>query len=107
MSLDIELLDENCNVLFESNITHNLTRMAEAARIYIELWRPEDLHIMHAEDLIYPLKQAIRDLEARPEYYKRYDASNGWGKYRQFLSWLKDYWKACVRHPDAVIDVDR
>ena len=37
---------------YEANITHNLSRMAQDAGIYHYLWRPEEMNITQAGQLI-------------------------------------------------------
>lgn len=107
MSLDISLMKVMRTSVFGTNITHNLTRMAGAASLYSVLWRPEDNGIKFAHQLIEPLRQSIKDMESRPDWYKVFDAPNGWGTYDQFLPWLKDLLKACEDFPDAEIEVSR
>ena len=40
---------DNKECVYEGNITHNLNRMAEACGIYMELWRPEEIGVIKAE----------------------------------------------------------
>ena len=35
-----------------ANITHNLNRMAEAVDLYLPLWRPEEIGIAQAEEIV-------------------------------------------------------
>jgi hypothetical protein len=93
--------------LFSANITHNLAKMAREARIYMLLWRPEEVGINLAGELIDPLRAALADMKARPEYYRQFDAPNGWGTYYHFVPWLEEYLQACVENPEAVIRVSR
>ena len=41
MSLDVMLNGAVGDELYSANITHNLTGMADAAGIYMHLWRPQ------------------------------------------------------------------
>lgn len=93
--------------LYSCNITHNLTKMADAAGIYEIVWRPEENNITSPSQLIDPLTKAIKDMENRSDYYKQFDASNSWGTYKDFLPWLKCYLNACIKYPNAKIDVSR
>ena len=55
MSLDITLSynnDGNEIDVFDANITHNITKMAEVAGIYEALWHPEKINAKKAKDLI-------------------------------------------------------
>ncbi len=89
--------------LFDANITHNLNKMADEAGIYKYVWRPEELNIECANDLIEPLRAGIAKMEADPDHYKTFDAENGWGTYSDFLPWLRKYLAACEQYPGAMI----
>lgn len=93
--------------VFEANITHNLTLMAEKAGIYKHLWRPEEIDISKAKELIDPLTKGLDDMRARPEYYKKFDSPNGWGLYKHFVPWLQNYLNACKEFPNAIIEISR
>lgn len=89
---------------YTQNITHNLRKMADEAGIYYAVWRPEEIGIRKAEQLIAPLRAAIAAMEANPAMFKKHDSPNGWGMYVNFLPWLKDYLAACERMPDAGVE---
>jgi len=118
MSLDVTLFkcikcpDCGCAIesgeeLFDANITHNLNKMAEAAGIYMEVWRPEEIGIDRAHQLISPLKKGLRKLKENPGFYRILESANGWGKYDNFVLWLEEYLKACKNNPDAFVKVNR
>lgn len=107
MSLGISLVQEIETEVYETNITHNLGRMAEALGIYKLLWRPEEIRVDKAFQLITPLREAIRDLEGDPEFYKGFDAENGWGTYEHFLPWLRELLVACREYPQSTVESDR
>jgi hypothetical protein len=107
MSLDISLSKVMEVEIFSSNITHNLTNMAEVAGIYKAVWRPEEEGIKTARQLIPILETGIESMLADPDKYKKYDAPNGWGTYHQFIPWLKELLAACKANPDATIEVSR
>lgn len=144
MSLDVTLLGEENTVecicsecghkhskteremLFDANITHNLTDMAEEAGIYEACWRPYRLHPdykemddydeeyefeihlpIQAKDIIPLLEKGLADLKARPKYFKKFDASNGWGTYEHFVPWVSKYLEACKENPNAIIETSR
>ena len=90
-----------------ANITHNLGNMAEAAGVYKHLWRPEEINITTAGQLIEPLKRAFLDMSARPEHYKQFNSSNGWGLYDHFVLWVERYLDACIENPEAEVYVSR
>lgn len=93
--------------LYEANITHNLNRMAEAAGIYYELWRPEEINITKARELIGPLDKGLALLEQFPDRFKAFNAPNGWGMYEHFVPFVRHYLAACREYPDATISVSR
>lgn len=93
--------------LYWANITHNLGRMADAAGIYNELWRPEEIGITKASQLIEPLRAGLERLRADPNKFEQYNASNGWGLYEHFVQWVQKYLIACEEHPDANVSVSR
>ena len=93
--------------LFWQNITHNLGTMADKAGIYEALWRPEEIGITKASELIPIIEKGLADMKVRPEYYEQFNASNGWGLYKHFVPWIKKYLEACKKYPDAVIRVSR
>lgn len=107
MSLDVYLTLLQPTAVFDANITHNLNRMAKEAGIYEACWRPEEIGIAKASQLIEPLRQGIALMESDPERFEKYDAPNGWGTYNDFLPWLKRYLEACIEHPDADVSVSR
>ncbi len=94
-------------IFYSSNITHNLGEMADKAGIYKALWRPEELKIAKAKQLIEPLEKGLTDLKARPEYFANFDAPNGWGLYEHFVPFVQEYLDACKVHPEAYVGVSR
>jgi len=105
MSLDVYLTRIQPTEVYWANITHNLGRMAEEAGIYKCLWRPSEIGITKASQLIEPLADGIKLMELDPTRFKKFDAANGWGIYNDFIPWLKDYLAACIKFPDADINV--
>jgi len=93
--------------VFDANITHNLSKMAKAAGIYEACWRPEEIKATKASDIIPILEKGLKDMKARPEYFKKFDSENGWGTYEDFLLWVELYLIACKEYPDANIEVSR
>lgn len=107
MSLDVYLTRVQPTEVFDANITHNLTQMADAAGIYKCLWRPEEVGIAKAQQLIEPLTQGLERLKADPARFEELNASNGWGKYEDFVPWVERYLAACRKYPDADVRVSR
>lgn len=107
MSLDVYLTAVRPTEVYWRNITHNLNKMAMEAGIYQHLWRPEELGITKAHELIAPLAKGLTDLKNRPEHYKKFNAANGWGTYENFMDFVEDYLNACRENPDAEVNVSR
>lgn len=107
MSLDVFLQRVQLTTVYDANITHNLNRMADEAGIYKHLWRPEEVGITKAEQLIEPLREGIALMKAEPGRFKKYDAENKWGTYHDFLPWIEKYLAACEEYPDAEVSVSR
>lgn len=93
--------------LYWANITHNLNDMAEAAGIYNHLWRPDEIGITAARELIEPLAAGLQKLRGDPEYYRTFDAPNGWGRYENLVEFVEKYLAACREHPDATVRASR
>lgn len=95
------------STVYEANLTHNLTHMARAAGIYQHLWRPEELQITHAAQLIGPLQTGLALLKSDPDTFKRLNPPNGWGDYEGFVKVVSDYLEMCIAYPQGEIRVDR
>jgi len=107
MSLDIYLRKMVlCNV-YSSNITHNLGKMAEAAELYQHLWRPEELGVKTAGELIQPLTDGLARLKAGPDQFKKLNPENGWGDYDGLVEFVEGYLSACIEMPDAHVEACR
>lgn len=95
------------DVLYWANITHNLSPMAKEAGIYTYLWRPEELKITIARELIEPLQRGFTELKSNPSRFESFNSINGWGIYSDFVSFVAGYLDACMKNPDAIIRVTR
>ncbi len=124
MSLDVYLVEKITNVpcicdcghehtkeerkyLYDSRITHNLGPMARDAGIYQHLWRPEEIGITKAYQLIEPLRGGIALLKSDPPRFEKFNAPNGWGNYGELVSWVEQYLNACEKYTDADVRVSR
>ena len=65
------------------------------------------LPVVHARDLIQPLRDGLALLQTDPERFKRHNPKNGWGSYDGFVPWVAAYLAACERWPDAKVRVSR
>ena len=128
MSLDVTLHDPTYtpHELYDANITHNLGEMATKAGIYEALWRPyrlvtgytqtddydaemdfENSVIIIAEDITELIETGLNDLKARPEYFKKFNSSNGWGTYKHFVPFVEKYLEALKEYPKSIVTTDR
>lgn len=103
MSLDFWLVKEMPVEVYEKNITHNLTSMAEAAGLYKVLWRPDENGYQYARDLIEPLEDGLVNLREGKESLLMHSPKNGWGTYEDLLNFAKECLEACREYPDAEI----
>ena len=104
MSLDFRLKKMQMTTVFDSNITHNLGKMADAVGVYYALWHPEEKGYKTALDIISILEEGLKQLELEPEKFKKFNAPNGWGKYEHFVPFVKGCLSACKTYPDALLD---
>lgn len=107
MSLDVSLHIVKRVCIFDSNITHNLGKMADAAGIYYACWRPEEINAKQAKDIIPILEKGLADLKARPKYFEQFNSPDGWGMYEHFVPWVEEYLYACKTAPEAEIKISR
>ena len=90
--------------LYSTNITHNLNKMAEEAGIYKCLWRPNELWETPTADKVIPiLEDGLEKLKSNPEHYKKFNASNDWGTYKDFVPFVEEVLNACKKHPKATV----
>jgi len=107
MSLDVYLEDENGNDLYSRGITHNLNKMASTASLYQCLWRPEEIGITTAHQLIEPISKGIAFLATYRQLCEQDNPLNGWGDWESLYDFCCDYLKACTEHPLTIIRISR
>lgn len=99
--------DITTDEVFDWNITHNLGKMAREAGVYEACWRPDEKGWTKARDLIGPLSEGLDELCNRPEHFRQFNPSNGWGDYEGLVKFVRAYLEACREYPDADIYVSR
>lgn len=107
MSLDFSLRKMVESEIYTDNITHNLSTMARAADLYECLWRPEELGITHAYQMIPRLEEGLAKLRANPAEYEKYNPENGWGNYVGLVCFVNQLLQACKEDPDAKVHACR
>lgn len=103
----VTVAESESEEVYSANITHNLNRMAGEAGIYEPLWRPDEIGITTAKQLIEPLEKGLALLKSDPERFRKHDAQNKWGTYDQFVPFVERYLEACREYPDALVRVSR
>jgi hypothetical protein len=81
--------------------------MAMEAGVYMYLWRPDELGITRAGDIVGALEVGLEELINNPEHFRKFNSPNGWGLYCHFVPFVKDVLHACEQNPDAKIEVSR
>ena len=107
MGLDVYLKEVKPCTIWAIGITHNLTAMAEAAGLYECMWRPEEICITLASQMIHPLECGIAVMEQDKEKLKKLNPENGFGNYEFLLSVAQRYLAACKEHPNATVEACR
>jgi hypothetical protein len=90
------------DAVYWANITHNLGSMAGEAGIYEALWRPEEIGVTTAAQLIPLLEAGLALLESDQERFEKFNPDNGWGDYDGLVSFVRQYLRACREHPAAL-----
>jgi hypothetical protein len=107
MSLDVNIRAVVPTTVFDGNLTHNLGRMAAEANLYYPLWRPEELGLTKAGDLIPFLEAGLYKLTHYREDLEKHNPPNGWGDYHVLVRFVEDYLAACREFPEGDIKVCR
>lgn len=92
---------DTSDCVFHYNITHNLSAMANAAGLYNVLWRPEEIGVTKAVQLIDPLSIGLHALQVSESDMKKLNPSNNWGDYEGLVQFVEHYLEACRSYPDA------
>jgi len=101
--------------------------MADEAGLYEALWRPyklkknydiieddynneyefENSNPVKANEIISIIEKGLKDMKAKPSYYKKFDSLNGWGLYVHFIPFIEEYLEALKKYPDAFVECSR
>jgi hypothetical protein len=46
-------------------------------------------------------------MKARPKHYEKFNSSNGWGMYENFVPWIERYLEALKEYPESFVECDR
>lgn len=95
------------NKLYTRYVTHNLGKMARELGVYEYLWRPDEIGVVQAKQLIKLLGVAIDNIRDRKAHYRTFNPPNGFGTMEGFIDFMIDYLKACRTYPDAFVNACR
>ena len=114
MSLDIYLSEVQRTITFSVNITHNLAKMADAVPVseqgfslYQCLWAPEQMKITKASQLIPFLTEALAYIQSHKAELIEHTPANGWGSIDNLFETTNSYRLACMKSPEAEIEISR
>jgi len=113
MSLDVYLMVTKPVEVYESNITHNLNRMAAKVELsngmtlYDIMWRPEEHNLKFAKDIAELLDEGWNILLSDPNHFRQFSPENHWGSYEGLCDFVYNYRNACWDNPDAELRVYR
>ena len=116
MSLDITLTQLQPVSVFDSNITHNLGKMAAQVKVswqgrtltlYDVLWRADEHGFTQAHEIAEFLDVGFNELLSDPKLYQLHNPSNGWGNYDNLVNFVYQYRNACWDNPHAQINISR
>jgi hypothetical protein len=113
MSLDVDLMVTQPVSVYSGNITHNLTKMADAVALsngmtlYDIMWRPDEHELKYAKDIAELLDQGWNILLSDPDHFKTFNPDNGWGSYEGLCDFVYNYRNACWDNPDAELRISR
>jgi hypothetical protein len=75
--------------------------------LYQIMWRPDEIDLTHAWQLVELLDEALDVLLSDPEYFKGFNPANCWGDYEGLCALVRAYLQSCCENPDATISVCR
>lgn len=104
MSWDVKLKAKREIILFQTNITYNLSDMYY--KCIDKKLGLKKLNGLSSKEALPIVKRAIEDMIENKEEYEKLNPSNGWGSYDGLLRDLRNLKESCEQIPDGVIEVD-
>lgn len=102
MSLDLILKNKYGDVVWEQNITHNLSTLARVTSLYNVLWDSNEAPTGQAlPALRYGHQQLCLTVMLGSD--KDYLPSNGWGTTENLLDFVKSLIEACEKYSDGTL----
>lgn len=108
----IGAVESSTRRVFEYNLTHNLCEMAKQVSIgdhtlYQYLWRPDEIGVVLAKQMIDPLTLAVDVLRRDRSKLEGFNPPNGWGNFEHLLEGVELYLSASINNPETVIEASR
>lgn len=104
MSLDIWLTATVETEVVSKNITHNLNQMWKEAGVYTALYESTG---KKAQEVLAVLEAGLTKMHNNPDYFKQFNAPNGWGTYENAVKWLTDLIVEFKAYPEGVIGISK
>lgn len=92
------------SVFHHQHITDEMKSLCAEAGIYSYLWRSSDTGIVHGEQLIELLRNAIVKLKSDTDHYKPFEVKNA--TIDQLIPWLTLLMEKCSRYPYAFVKTE-
>lgn len=102
MSIDFSL--RNVNIVFHSNMTHNVSSMWSLAGIYDEVYNSQG---QTAKDILPRLQEGLDRMKKFPTAFKTLNPENGWGTYEHAVKFLEEIVQACKEYPNSEIFISK
>ena len=110
MGLTVFLQDENDEILFTADITHNLRSMADAANLRDVLWRPHECcneTTVFAKNIVSNLRDGVISLATIKTTFGEFEPPFQEGTWVDLLLFCSAYLQACKDFPNATVQVSR
>lgn len=110
MGLDVVIQDENDNIVYNSDITHNVGLMAEKVSLefYKSIWRPEELYNEpKSSDIVKEIEKGLTELVLNKAKYDKYEPENGWGGYKDLVLFVIHYLEKLKEYHNCKIFAER
>lgn len=103
MGLSVSLMETWPVEVYWKHISHNYRELAIKARVYHALWRPGEVGVSKAYELVGMLERGL----ARLRTHKEKASEQSLGSYDVLIDFVEAYLQACRENPDADISVSR
>lgn len=99
----LEGIDQFVNVGGEYNYTSNMSKAIAVASKQNKTI--SDFNGMKTADVLPILKTIIWEFIDKPQEYRQYEPSNGWGSIETCLTFLLWFKEQCEMYPTAIVEV--